>query len=214
MGPGPSRDAATSQLNEIYEHVILCVIKGNLRHRIAKLGCEKDDAELNPQQIKLKRIAEKQTQPWWVVGKDWARPQWANGAFVYLSESHAPVIEYAIAVSGKTLQSKHMLFSPQFSDLVKELLEAKTEGAGREAFQLRKAGEMVDEEKVDLSYWIGYKCPQIAENTAPDGTAGTAHVVASGWQHQANSTAEAQQLGQDIASSVQQFLNGEEDLCE
>ena len=81
---------------------------------------------------------------------------------------------------------------------------------------------MVDEEKVDLRYWIGYECP--GWNTAPDGTAGTAHVVASGWQHQANSTAEAQQLanstaeaqqlGQDIASAVQQFLNGEEDLCE
>ena len=32
--------------DEIYEYVLLLVVKGNLRHRIEKLGTEKTDDEL------------------------------------------------------------------------------------------------------------------------------------------------------------------------
>ena len=49
--------------DEIYEYVLLLVIKGNLRHRIEKLGTEKTDGELNNPQLKLRRIAYEQTQP-------------------------------------------------------------------------------------------------------------------------------------------------------
>ena len=55
--------------DEIYEYVLVLVIKGNLRHRIEKLGTEKTDAELNLQQLKLRRIAYEQTQLHWYVEK-------------------------------------------------------------------------------------------------------------------------------------------------
>ena len=134
----------------IYEYVLLLEIRGNLRHRIEKLGVEKTDEELNNPQYKLRRIAYEQTQPHWHIEKAYERPQWANGAFVYLSQGHARVIEEAIRVSGKTLQSKHLLVSPQFKPLVKEVLEASPEGPGREAFLMRRAGVIDGEERVEL----------------------------------------------------------------
>ena len=137
--------------DEIYEHVLILVIKGNLRHRIEKLGTEKKtDEELNNLQLKLRRIAYEQTQPHWYVEKDYARPKWATGAFVYLSPGHARVIESAIRVSGKTLQSKHLLVSPQFKPLVKEVLEVKPEGPGREAFLMRRACPINEGERLEL----------------------------------------------------------------
>ena len=136
--------------DEIYEYVLLLVIKGNLRHRIEKLGTEKTDGELNNPQLKLRRIAYEQTQPHWYIEKAYERPQWANGAFVYLSQSHARQIEKAIRDSGKTLQSKHLLLSPQFKPLVKEVLEAWPDGPGRETFLLRRAGVIAEEERVEL----------------------------------------------------------------
>ena len=63
---GDYRIISTS-CDEIYEYVLLLVIKGNLRHRIEKLGTEKDEEELIMPQIKLRRIVEQQTQPWWIV---------------------------------------------------------------------------------------------------------------------------------------------------
>ena len=55
--------------DHIYEYVLLLVIKGNLRHRIEKLGTEKTHEELNNPQFKLRRIAYEQTQPHWYVEK-------------------------------------------------------------------------------------------------------------------------------------------------
>ena len=92
----------STSCDEIYEYVLLLVIKGNLRHRIEKLGLEKTDEELNNPQYKLRRIAYEQTQPHWYVEKAYERPQWANGAFVYLSQGHARVIESTIRASGKS----------------------------------------------------------------------------------------------------------------
>ena len=143
-------DKFRTGIDDLHEYVLLLIIKGNLRHRIEKLGLEKTDEELNNPQYKLRRIAYEQTQPHWYVEKAYERPQWANGAFVYLSQGHARVIESAIRVSGKTLQSKHLLVSPQFKPLVKEVLEASPEGPGREAFLLRRAGVIDEEERVEL----------------------------------------------------------------
>ena len=55
--------------DEIYEYVLILVVKGNLRHRIEKLGTEKTDAELTPPQLKLRRIARAAHQPHWEVWK-------------------------------------------------------------------------------------------------------------------------------------------------
>ena len=101
-----------------------------------------------------------------------------------MSKGHAQVIEHAVAVSGKTLQSKHILVSPQFRPLVQEVLEASPEGPGREAFLMRRAGVIDGEDRVELGSPIGYEwhLSQIAGNIAPDKSAGAAHGVASGWQ--------------------------------
>ena len=67
--PRPLTNMSCDQCDAIYNYVQLLVVKGNLRHRIEKLGTEKDEAELNNPQIKLRRIAEQQTRQWWVVEK-------------------------------------------------------------------------------------------------------------------------------------------------
>ena len=200
----PLTNMSCDQCDAIYNYVLLLVVKGNLRHRIEKLGTEKDEAELNDLQIKLRRIAEQQTLQWWVVEKCYERPHWANGAFVYLSPGHAQVIEHAVAVSGKTLQSKHILVNPQFRPLVQEVLEATPEGpSGREVFLMRRAGMIEEVEKVEL-------VSPIAGNIAQDNSAHM-HPVASGRQHSANST-ESEDFEWEMTSAVQAFLNGPNDL--
>ena len=82
--------------------VYLLVVKGNLRHRILKLGCEKAWCELSPAQRDLRRIAVDQK---FVYSKGPERPEWANGAFLYLEPRHATLIETYIAGSGLKLQS-------------------------------------------------------------------------------------------------------------
>ena len=65
--------------------VLLIVVKVNLRHRIEKLGIEKLESQLTEGQQRLRAIAglEKfgSCPP--------ERPDWARGAFFYLSPQHA-----------------------------------------------------------------------------------------------------------------------------
>ena len=133
------------------DFILLLVIKGNLRHRIEKLGTEKDDRNpdpsqrLNPKQRELRQIAE--NQPW----KDFKvpeRPSWANGAFVYLTADHCKVVEKAIESCKTILQSKHLLVSPKYKSIVMAVLEASSEGPGREAFLMRRAGAIDAEDRI------------------------------------------------------------------
>ena len=48
------------------------------------------------------------------------------------------------------LQSKHILVSGEFKDALKAALDAKPDGSGREAYQIRRAGEILQEERVPL----------------------------------------------------------------
>ena len=138
--------------------------KGNLGKRIAKLGSEKEAAELSPFQIILRRTAEQQTQPWWTVSRTYDRPDWANGAFVYLLPRHARLIEHAIRTAeincGARLNSRHVVVSgggesgnPWFmplKDLVTEQLRWVPPGTGREVFIMRKTGQIEYEDKIFL----------------------------------------------------------------
>ena len=103
----------------------LFVLKGNLKDIIDKLGVEKYDAEFTSLARKLHKIVENQKQPWWIFAEapDWSRPVWANGAFLFLSERHARIIGNSIESAGILLQSKHIVVSPQFKDVLKEVLE-------------------------------------------------------------------------------------------
>jgi len=127
--------------------VYLLVVKGNLRHRILKLGCEKAWCELSPAQRYLRRIAVDQK---FVFSKGPERPEWANGAFLYLEPEHAKVIEKYIADSGLKLQSKHMLVSASILQLTEQTLKEGPECSGREAFLMRRAGSIEKKEQLPL----------------------------------------------------------------
>jgi len=123
-------------------NICLLVVKGNLRHRIEKLGMEKSPPQLSEDQAKLREIAVE-------MGFDCAtpeRPDWAGGAFVYLTRYHVGLIDATVQGHGLQLQSKHVLVSEEYVELVKTVLVATPGGSGREAFLTRRAGVI---EKMD-----------------------------------------------------------------
>ena len=126
----------------------MLVVKGNLRHIIVKLGCEKEWDDLSPAQRELRRIAVDQN--FVVHSKGPERPIWANGAFLYLEPKHAKVIEKHVADCGLKLQSKHMLVSASILQLIERTLKAEPEGSGREALLLRRAGVIEKKEQMAL----------------------------------------------------------------
>jgi len=117
--------------------VVLLVSKGNLRHRIAKLGTEVPETELTEVQRELRRVAVAQN---FDVDTPPERPGWANGAFLYLEPEHAAAIEKVVKQYGLKLQSKHVLASEGLKSLVIRALQEGPEGPGREAFLMRRAG--------------------------------------------------------------------------
>ena len=136
----------------------LLVVKGNLRHRIDLLGVEAHDAVLNDTQRRLREIV--RAQPAGVAHVTDGerppcpeRPDWAGGAFIFLhpheTEAARRVIEQK-QKEGNGLQSKHILVSNDLYHMVKELLDAKPQGSGREAFLRRRAG--VVERKGPISF--------------------------------------------------------------
>ena len=84
------------------------VVKGNLRHRIEKLGTEKEDNELTDSQMQLRHIARAMQKVLNDLAKPCAlpesppqatkqqpppeRPSWANGAFLYLTPLLACIV--------------------------------------------------------------------------------------------------------------------------
>ena len=143
--------------------VFKLVVKGNLRHRIDKLGTEKDESQLTEGQHKLRAVAEEQQRRLESLGPDGndgaatsahgpraERPSWAAGAFVYLAAEHVPEVMEAIKEQGVKLQSKHILVSEQHKDLVKQVLTVSPEGPGREAFLTRRAGAIEQVEQLPL----------------------------------------------------------------
>ena len=139
--------------DRFYDYVIKIVVKGNLKHRIEKLGTEKEEFEMTAIQRILRRIAKEQVQTEWTWKENvggYERPEWTNGAFVYLSKGHARKIKDVIERRQIVLQSKHLLVSPQYYQLVKEALQVPVEGPGREAFLLRRAGVIDEEGRIEL----------------------------------------------------------------
>jgi len=132
--------------------VWLLVVKGNLRHRIDKLGVEKADADLLEGQRRLREVARLQNFGPGQAGEPEhpERPAWATGAFVYLTPNHAAKICEAVEVSGLQLQSKHILVSEEYRALVKEVLATDPNRTGREAFLLRRTGAVEREDRVNL----------------------------------------------------------------
>lgn len=119
--------------------VWLLVVKGNLRHRIALLGTELGDEDRSTSQRRLAAVAK--AVDWQEEDSEYrlGRPWWANGAFVFLSQEHARIIQGALVEKDIGLQSKHILVSGAFKAAVHEALEGTPQGPGREAFLMRRA---------------------------------------------------------------------------
>ena len=139
------------------------VVKGNLRHRIDKLGTEKDKALLSEDQKALRAIAKAQQNRLESLdgtkdGESQAprprdeRPSWAAGAFVYCAKEHFAEVRHAMKEQGVILQSKHILVSEVHQDLLRRVLTMSPEGPGREAFLTRRAGAIEQVEAVNLPY--------------------------------------------------------------
>ena len=118
-------------------HVRLLTVKGNLRHRIELLGLERESKRLSFSQRRLRDVADAQG----FRERPYERPSFASGAFVYLTPAHALCIERVLVERGESsLQSKHILVSDDFFDLVKDALSDRPVGRGREAFLIRRSG--------------------------------------------------------------------------
>ena len=118
------------------EHVIILVVKGNLKHRLLKLGTELHKDDLTPAQRELRRIAEDQQFGDWPP----ERPRWANGACLFLTRAHADQIQGCIERQGVHLQSKHVVVSPTHRAALDACLDVKPLRSGREAFLISRAG--------------------------------------------------------------------------
>ena len=127
--------------------VYILVVKGNYKHRLLKLGVELSPDELTDDQMELRDILKK-------CGlfdgkeKQRGRPDWSNGACVYLTAEDAVAINWKDAVQreqvlGVTLQSKHIICSLCYYELLERVLHDQSAYAnqtGREAFLIRRAG--------------------------------------------------------------------------
>ena len=156
---------ALDALLEMSRVAWLLVVKGNLRHRIGLLGVEKEYKALSETQRALRDIVRggrpvsdslDSSGPPAMDSLDSSeqpcpeRPGWAGGAFVFLLPEDVAIVKEVIEQRGIFLQSKHVLVSDGLKSLVKESLEAKPPGPGREAFLIRRAGEVGEEEKIPL----------------------------------------------------------------
>ena len=146
--------------------MLLLVTKGNLRHRIAKLGTEAPPETLSEDQRHLRRVAEAQFfGDEAEVGKaerPKERPAWAGGAFVYLNEADVLVARDEVKKDGVTLQSKHILVSSDIYPVLKQVLEARPSGSGRDAFLTARAGAI--QEKRELRKLAVCKAQPLTQN--------------------------------------------------
>ena len=67
---------------------------------------------------------------------------------MYITEQHAATIQDAIRKCGVRLQSKHLVVvvSEEYENLLEEALSARPKGESREAFLVRRAGEIESRE--------------------------------------------------------------------
>ena len=113
---------------------------------------EKPREELTEAQLKLRIAAEEMSCRGHPPERP-ERPMWANSAVVYLVKEDAEEIQIAIKQWEQTsknneLKSKHILVSASLMQPLKEALEAKPGGSGRQAFQIRRAGDISSQEEI------------------------------------------------------------------
>ena len=131
--------------------IVVMTIKGNLRHRIAKLGSEKEWEELTGAQKILRKIAISQDCKEVISGHH-ERPSWGGGAFYYCEKEHLTLFREVMHRLPFPCQSKHVICSEAYLDSVRECIAstAPVPGRGREAFLIKRAGQIRQFDIVEL----------------------------------------------------------------
>ena len=143
-------------------------MKGNLAHRLEILGCERSKEEgLWPDQIRLRRIAETQVDSfsvkcgWRVLERGGSthehgpeRPDWSNGAQIYLHPEHAEKIENVLESLDTKLYSKNIVISNGYLPMLLRLfimsrgLQTRNKHGDREMFLMRRASH------INKAWWL------------------------------------------------------------
>ena len=137
------------------EKVYVLVIKGNYRHKLLKQGLEKDYEKCTDKQKKLRTVLkESGLLQRWPPTEQGGRPPWAGGACLYLTPAAVKSFDWGDdalrkKVLGVRLQSKHIVCSCRFLEIVEETLDDEAEANSgaferREAFHIRRAGARSD----------------------------------------------------------------------
>eukprot|EP00929_Paragymnodinium_shiwhaense_P094557 TRINITY_DN55180_c0_g1_i2.p1 TRINITY_DN55180_c0_g1~~TRINITY_DN55180_c0_g1_i2.p1 ORF type:complete len:553 (-),score=82.50 TRINITY_DN55180_c0_g1_i2:210-1868(-) len=124
--------------------VWILTIKGNSKHLIEQLGVGKAEDELSADQRNLRSIAKKQN----FDSSEPGRPEWACGAFVFVSVGHAAEIRDAIAESSLELKAHHVLVSGKYMSLMEKVLKTPVGESVRERYQSSRKGAMKDMQPV------------------------------------------------------------------
>ena len=137
--------------------VWILVAKGNLRHRLLKLGVELPPEQQTEDQQELSDIAHA-----CACGGKPGRATWSNGACIFLSKEHLRAIQWDVdekrdKALNVVLQSKHIVCSACFYNLIQRVLEQQPERAnqyitacGRERFHIKRSGEIQTRDFVEL----------------------------------------------------------------
>ena len=146
-----SLDEVSRRVSRKWPIVIVMTIKGNLRHRIAKLGSEKPPEELTDVQRTLRNIAMQQECKN-IISNHHERPSWGGGAFYYCEKEHLELFREVMHRLPFTCQSKHVVCSEGFVECVRACIAAKetVPGRGREAFLIKRAGKIRQFDLIEL----------------------------------------------------------------
>ena len=133
-------------------HVWVLTVKGSFAHLIQKFGIEKlAHEELTGPQQRLREAVEAQQ----FDGKP-GRPDWAKGAFVFVTVAHAASIEDVMQEwqtrTGNELMSKYVIVSDSLKETVIEALSGEPPAGliGRDAFLYQRCGEIAQDERIKL----------------------------------------------------------------
>ena len=132
--------------------ILILTVKGNLRHCIDKCGIEKTQTEAATDcQRRLCQIAREQQLG---EGK-LARPDWAGGAFVFVTKHHAALIQERLEgwmrAEGRIFKSKYVFVSASLKEVLTQALHSREvpDGkTGREKEAWLKCGRIKEEIRI------------------------------------------------------------------
>ena len=168
--------------------VVVYTVKGNLAHRIDKLGTEKAVELLSPDQRILRELAYHSFAlfPDIKYGiheprmPHYERPEWLGGAFMYLKEEHVCRIKDVLQWTWSQYscgQSKYVLVSAEYIDVLKRVLGAElvpphqdhTEVPGRTRFLYTRAGCTKDGVRLNMGRYLTLPSTIFEESRSDEG---------------------------------------------